>query len=1447
MKTSTLIFVLFAISFLGYSQNSHDEIESFFADKTIQNLETAVALTESEYHNQNLLDFVDARYQLFHQEIEAQIESGVTLTLAQVDSAWDILVQEIITDKNSIPNNGATPPAAKLEDGPCENMDFETGDFTGWTLTRGDVTGATPYSYAAEFVTAPGPYHTIFGGGVDPVTGIPCVNPLGGGFSARLGNGTGTGARAARLRQTFMVDATNYLFTYSFAVIFESPAGHTLNQLPYFTVRVFDSLGNNINCGEYSVIADATTAADYLTTNFGGTTVLYQDWQTVFTNLIGYIGQNVTVEFTAGDCSLTGHFGYAYVDASCSVDQLTASNDIICAGDSSLLSAPLGADSYLWSNGATTQTTMVYTGGTYSCELIPFQGGACSITLDITIDENPSPTAIFVPNTATVCVNESVNFVDGSTIPAPGVITGYQWDFGDGVITPVSTGAIVAVPNTTGTYLNPDHTYTAAGVYNAQLYVISADGCEDSITQVIVVNALPVVTAGVDQTVCEGTAVTLSGAGATTYAWDNGVTDGVAFVPAVGTLIYTVIGTDGNGCSATDQVQVIVNPNPIVNAGVDQTVCDGTGVTLSGSGATTYAWDNGITDGVGFVPAVGTIVYTVTGTDGNGCFATDQVQVTVNPNPIVNAGIDQTVCEGTTVTLSGSGATTYAWDNGIADGVGFVPAVGTLVYTVIGTDGNACFATDQVQVTVNPNPIVNAGNDQTVCEGTAVTLSGSGATTYAWDNGVTDGVGFVPAVGTLIYTVTGTDGNGCFATDQVQVTVNPNPIVNAGIDQTVCEGTVVTLSGSGAVTYSWDNGVADGMGFVPAVGTVVYTVIGTDGNVCTATDQVQVTVNPNPIVNAGVDQTVCEGTMVTLSGSGATTYTWDNGITDGVGFVPAVGTVIYTVIGTDGNGCFAADQAQVTVNPNPIVNAGVDQTVCEGTMVTLLGSGATSYAWDNGITDGVGFVPAVGSLVYTVIGTDGNGCSATDQVQVTVNPNPIVNAGVDQTVCEGTTVTLSGSGATSYTWDNGVTDGVGFVPSVGTIMYTVIGTDGNGCFAIDQAQVTVNPNPVVSAGPDQVVCEGTAVTLSGSGATSYAWDNGVTNGVPFVPAVGTHLFTVTGSYATSCFAIDAVQVIVNPNPIVNAGPDQTVCDGTEVTFNATGSANLVWSSGVINNQPFTAPIGTTVYVVYDTLATGCFAQDDLTLIVHPNPVVTANSAEICEGESVVLSGSGAVSYTWSNGVINNQAFEPSLSTTYTVIGYDANGCSGTAQSNVIVHENPTVSFTWLNKDLTMTNPGTDFLNHSEGAVSYSWDFGDWTSSNEFEPYHEFPDHEGGEYLVTLEGVSEFGCVANYSQYIQVVQDYSFFAPNAFTPDNNGMNEIFNPVMFGFDPYEYTLLIFNRWGQILFESHNMEVGWDGTLKNQSDAVQDGVYTWKVTARVLNSSEIKAYTGHVSILK
>jgi hypothetical protein len=306
-----------------------------------------------------------------------------------------------------------------------------------------------------------------------------------------------------------------------------------------------------------------------------------------------------------------------------------------------------------------------------------------------------------------------------------------------------------------------------------------------------------------------------------------------------------------------------------VNAGIDQTVCAGGNIILNGSGADNYSWDNSVSNGIGFTPATNT-TFIVTGTNtATGCTNTDQIVVTVNALPIVNAGIDQTVCAGGNIILNGSGADNYSWDNSVIDGVLFTPSADA-TYIVTGTNtATGCTNTDQVDVTVNALPTINAGIDQTVCAGTTVTLSGTGADTYSWDNSVNNGIGFIPSANST-YTVTGINtSTGCTNTDQVDVTVNALPTINAGIDQTVCNGDNVVLNGSGAATYSWDNAVIDGISFVPTA-TEIYHLQGTDLNGCQGIDSVQVIVNntsTSTLTETALDSYTLNGQTYTQSGT----------------------------------------------------------------------------------------------------------------------------------------------------------------------------------------------------------------------------------------------------------------------------------------------------------------------------------------------------------------------------------------------------------------------------------------------------------------------------------------------------------------------------------------------------------------------------------------------------
>ena len=291
-----------------------------------------------------------------------------------------------------------------------------------------------------------------------------------------------------------------------------------------------------------------------------------------------------------------------------------------------------------------------------------------------------------------------------------------------------------------------------------------------------------------------------------------------------------------------------------------------------------------------------------------------------SPQISISSSGNSTICVGDSVVLNSnsSGTGTFQWyENNNAILGATYSTYNTSVagsFSVQITDINGCSNnSNSIQVTVNPLPIVDAGNDQTICSGASVALTGAGAVNYMWNNNVYDGIAFTPNA-TNTYIVTGTNTNGCSNTDQVTVIVNPLPIVNAGNDQTICAGASVTLTGTGATNYIWNNSVNDGVAFTPNV-TNTYIVIGTNINGCSNTDQVTVIVNPLPLVNAGQDQTICEGDMITLSASGSSNYSWTNNVQNNIPFSPSI-TQSYTVTGTDNNNCSAFDNVLVTVNMN---------------------------------------------------------------------------------------------------------------------------------------------------------------------------------------------------------------------------------------------------------------------------------------------------------------------------------------------------------------------------------------------------------------------------------------------------------------------------------------------------------------------------------------------------
>jgi len=295
------------------------------------------------------------------------------------------------------------------------------------------------------------------------------------------------------------------------------------------------------------------------------------------------------------------------------------------------------------------------------------------------------------------------------------------------------------------------------------------------------------------------------------------------------------------------------------------------------------------------------------------------------------------------------------------------------------------------------------------------------------------------------------------------VTVNPNPFVDLGPDIGICDGNCTPLSAFGGVTYLWSNSATTASIDACPINTTTYTVTVTDVNGCTGSDDVIVFIVPGPVFTLTPDGTICEGDCkyLELDGGDDYTYMWSFGSTAISETVCPTTTTTYTVTATDGYGCTATKEVTVTVSPTPSADAGPDVSVCSGACTMLTATGGVSYIWSEGSTDvSIDVCPLI-ETTYTVTVTDINGCTASDEVVVTVNPDPNADAGTDVTICSNECTTLTASGGVNYLWNAGGTDASFDVCPASTTTYTVVVADINGCTASDNVTVTVMDKPTI--------------------------------------------------------------------------------------------------------------------------------------------------------------------------------------------------------------------------------------------------------------------------------------------------------------------------------------------------------------------------------------------------
>ncbi|MEM9821722.1 MAG: PKD domain-containing protein, partial [Bacteroidota bacterium] len=874
------------------------------------------------------------------------------------------------------------------------------------------------------------------------------------------------------------------------------------------------------------------------------------------------------------------------------------------------------------------------------------------------------------------------------------------------------------------------------------IYSFSEGGCDLQDSMQVTILPAPEVQAGPDQSACSNDQmVILTGASPAGGVWtvdNNGVLNGNNFdVQASGPGLYTLTYSysNANNCSASASKTILIQDLPEVEAGPDQSFCNGPGdIVLTGFSPAGGNWTgpgvspNGVFNAANS-PGLGTYQLYYSYTDPNTtCTNVDSLSVAVIETDAVEAGPDLSLCIDAApvdlaLTAAPLGGTWLA--NGSEGLVGsiFNPAtagVGTHVISYSVGQGT-CEASDILRIEIFPLPNINVIQDQAICinEGNlTLTATPSGGTWTANNGGQLNGNEFSPdnsGPGNYNFTYTYSNANGCEASAEVNITVNDLPPLMT-TDTTFCNGPGnVELTGYSPIGGIWSgpgvspNGVFNAAN-TPGVGTYQLYYFYTDPNTtCTNQDSSTVTVIEPDDVEAGPDLSLCiDAAPIDLASTAAPVGgSWSaNGSEGLVGsiFNPAtagVGTHVISYSVGQGT-CEATDILRIEVFPLPNISIIQDQAVCindENLNLTATPSGGTWTANNGGQLNGNEFSPdnsGPGTYNFTYTYTNANGCESSAEVNITVNDLPPLTT-TDTTFCNGPgNVELTGYSPSGGIWSgpgvnsNGIFNAAN-APGIGSYQLYYTYTDPNNfCTNVDSMTLTLVESATADAGPDLSLCvDANPVDLSiaaspGGGIWLANGSDGLFGTIfnPSIAGVGTHLLSYTIGEGT-CSATDLIEIEVYALPNVNVGQDIEICVDTEdipLLANPVGGSWVANNGGQLDGNQFSpsqSGPGNYNFTYTYTNANGCEASADMNVIVNALPVLTTNDTTYCNTPGLVtLPFTSPGGGTWSgSGVINN-FFNPQLAggPGFYILTYeytDPNGCTNTIESNIqVVMPNP---------------------------------------------------------------------------------------------------------------------------------------------------------------------------------
>jgi len=838
--------------------------------------------------------------------------------------------------------------------------------------------------------------------------------------------------------------------------------------------------------------------------------------------------------------------------------------------------------------------------------------------------------------------------------------------------------------------------------------------------------------------------------------------------------------------------------------------------------------------------------------------------------PVTIAG-NTTLCSGqqTTLTASSTATTvvTFTWNTGpTTPSVVLAPAV-TTVYTVTASNV-ACTSTQTVAITVNTSPTINAvTNNGPVCLGTAINFTTNaaiaGITTYSWTgpNGFLSNVQnpSIPnaqPINSGSYTVTVTNtfpGGSCNATSITTVGIVPTGTVTATPNFTLCQGSSLNLvsnSNPAPTSYSWTG--------------------------------------PGPFNSAQQNPTINNITPANAGVYNVTAY-----------YTSPVTTLVCTSTAVSNVQIIGTSQINVTANPNNVCQNGnvtINSVAPAATSFSIVGPNNFASNLQNAPINNI--QPSSAGIYFSTatFASGSVSCTATGSVLVNVvSVNPLIVTPTVST-CQPNNAQLlaSSNGAAGYSWTgpNNFTstaaNPVLFSPMPNASgIYIVTASYNNGqltCFNTNSVQLTIYPTLTFTLDAYKKMCYNTLLNVAGpTGATSYNWTSStgfVSNSqnltIPSIQPNQSGTYTLNVSLGP-CVTTQQIQIdVLTPLAFTLTPPSRTICRGDSIALVAGstgGSQNYayVWTPGAFLGSPtgslqYGHPTGTTIYNLagYDIACPNYTVFHTFTVQVNqpPFPDLQLEKAQGCEPLCLFYNTktqNEAAITTFDFGgsqIIQTDSFFYCLNEpgTYNlkISSLGKNGCKGVYDFPVpiIVWPKPHSDFSWSPEVITTSDNQVTFdPTFKYGPItSRNWMFSGtgiagYDTSNLEHPQRVF--ETPGKYPIMLIQRTDKGCVDSVVKIIEVTDDMSVFIPNSFTPNGDGMNDVFNVKGLGFKPEGFSMELFDRWGHSMYFTKDVTKGWDGTVKGQ--VAQDGVYIYKIRAVGANGEGRKDYIGHVTLMK